>query len=567
MDCSDMILSDDTYEFIVTADESRNPAIRPVCIQPLSDKYAIWYYNRAEVPSLSLDAYTYASIPKCFGLLDSVNLEASGILKLQNQPTLSLKGQGVFVAVIDTGVSITDDAFRNNDGSTRIFSYWDQTGAGIGEVSEEQSAPEGFLYGTEYTKTQINEVLSGENPKMQNPDREEMRHGTFLASVACGSENPEADFVGAAPYSELIVVKLKKAKQYLKDYYFIPQGTTAYAETDIMAGVAYAQRIAEREDRPLVVFLGLGTNNGSHAGTSPLCDYLDTVGTIRHRAVVVASGNEANNRHHFLGRTESMLSPFKVELNVENDMPGFYAEVWVPSTGLIAVSVQSPTGEIVPKSTPYIVFGEQRYTFLFEDTRLSINYIIAGRTRRDQLIFLHFTNAVKGIWTIYVYPQSSINENFHIWLPMKGMLSGDVFFLRPNPETTLTMPSDAAVPMTVGGYNGANGALYLESGRGFDAVGRVKPDFLAPAVDVEGSGPFHNLVAFTGTSAASAITAGGCAQILEWAVPRRNAVGINSVDIKNMLIRGCRRNSEQEYPTPELGFGLLDVYQAFLDLR
>ena len=117
--------------------------------------------------------------------------------------------------------------------------------------------------------------------------------------------------------------------------------------------------------------------------------------------------------------------------------------------------------------------------------------------------------------------------------------------------------------MTVGGYNAGTGALFFESGRGPDAAGQMKPDFVAPAVGVQGRGLRDNYVTFSGTSAAAAITAGGCAQILQWAVVEQNAIGINSVDIKNLLCRGAGREAGNEYPSNTLGYGKLDVYAAF----
>ncbi len=589
MDCSTVIPSEETYEFIVAADEAQGQSFLPECIQRINSRYSVWYYNRAGLPRMSVDAYTYSAIPKCFGLVESTGLEVSGILKLQNQPALSLNGQGVFIAVIDTGIRIADDAFRSSDGSTRIFSVWDQTqtaaGAGMDGAGRDGigldgagangagtsgtirlAPPEGFLYGVEYSREQINAALRGEDPDGSGIGRDENGHGTFLASLACGSRDARNGFTGAAPYSELIVVKLKEAKRYLREFYFIPEDTPAYAESDIMAAVSYADGIARREGRPLVIFLGLGTNNGNHAGSAPLCSYLDELSSVRHRAVVAASGNEAGRRHHFSGMADSIGQPYQVEINVEADIPGFYAEIWVPAPELSAVSVQSPTGEVVPKSIP-AVGGSRNYTFVFENTKLSIDYRTAGNLRRDQLIFLRFTDVVRGIWVINVYPKNLVNGNFNIWLPMSEMLSQDVFFLKPDPKITLTMPSDSRLAISVGGYNSATESLYLDSGRGFTADGVIKPDFLAPAVNLLGKGLRGGYVDFTGTSAASAITAGACAQILEWAVTRGNAVGINSVDIRNLLIRGCERNPQQEYPSPEQGFGYLDVYRAFLSLR
>ena len=64
-------------------------------------------------------------------------------------------------------------------------------------------------------------------------------------------------------------------------------------------------------------------------------------------------------------------------------------------------------------------------------------------TRGDQLVFIRFENPAAGIWTLYVNPSTTITGQFHIWLPMSGMLEKDVVFLRPDPDVTLTVPSSA----------------------------------------------------------------------------------------------------------------------------
>ena len=139
----------------------------------------------------------------------------------------------------------------------------------------------------------------------------------------------------------------------------------------------------------------------------------------------------------------------------------------------------------------------------------------------------------------------------------------DVYFIKSDPDTTFTMPSDSQVAMTVGGYNQISDAIYIDSGRGFEPDGWIKPDFLAPAVEIQGQGIRGQYIYQTGTSGAVAIAAGACAQLLEWAVVRENAIGINSVDIKNLLIRGARRRDDIIYPSKQYGYGIMDVYQSF----
>lgn len=75
----------------------------------------------------------------------------------------------------------------------------------------------------------IDEALASENPLSIVPSTDGNGHGSVMASLAAGSSIEEGSFVGAAPDSQIVVVKLKEAKQYLKDYYKIPPGFPAIA--------------------------------------------------------------------------------------------------------------------------------------------------------------------------------------------------------------------------------------------------------------------------------------------------------------------------------------------------
>ena len=574
MNCDAFIKSNDTYDVIIPRESLERYPSEPVCIQHISNNLDIHYYERGSVPPLSIQTYTYTAIPKCFGLLDTTALEESGILQLQNQPALSLHGQGILVGFIDTGITYTNACFKDRAGTTRILAIWDQTGTP--DTDGNWKPPEGFAYGVEYTKADIDEALAADDPYAIVPQRDENGHGTLLASIACGSEDAAADFIGAAPLCDIAMVKVKEAKQYLRDFFYIPGSTPAYQENDIMAAVVYLEQKARQLQKPLVICLGMGTNNGSHSGGSELEEYLNAVGTLYRRCVVIASGNEANAKHHFHGmsnvtfgpsgnnaRNALQSNPVEVEIDVENDMPGFYLELWASAPEVFAVSVTSPSGRRLPQTAARGA-AHQEYSFVLEGTSVEIDYRSVGRTRGDQLVFVRFDKAARGIWTLSVYPDTTITGNFHVWLPMKGMLPFDVFFLRPDPDITLTSPSSAQIPITVGGYQVADKGIYMDSGRGFTVNSVVKPDFCAPAVHVQGVGTRGNYVTASGTSVAAAITAGACAQLMEWGIFRQNPLSLNSVEIGNILIRGCDRNRDTVYPNTSWGFGRLNVYQAFL---
>ena len=553
MSCFELASSNDVYDFIVSKDERKIPLVSPVCVQPINRQYDIFYYDRSNVPPLSIGEYSYTSIPKLFSLMDSTSLDVSGILSIQNQISLSLKGQGVLIGIVDTGIDYTNPLFLDEDGNTRILSIWDQT------------------VDTEYSREQINEAIGAKEPFDIVPQRDRNGHGTFLASVAAGSADPVNDFIGAAPLSELVVVKLKEAKQNLRDFFFMSDEEPLFQENDIMAGVAYLDELARKEGRPLVILLGIGSNQGSHTGSGPLSILLDEIGTQIGRVIVVPAGNEGTAQHHFYGKANSILNPVSVEINVEDGVEGFCMELWTYAPELVRVVVQSPTGQRSQGGFP-VSEETQTTNFIFENTVLALDYRISGRERGDLLVFFRFSKPTQGIWTVFVYPENAITGAFHMWLPMQPLVGKDIRFIRPNPDTTVTTPGNTNASITAGGYDGLTGVRYLQSGRGFSGNGQVKPEFCAPAVEVFGAevGPLgaeQRYVTRTGTSAAAAITAGAVALVLEWGILRGNAPTMNSVEVKNFLIRGCERDNNIIYPNTEWGYGKLNVYRAFQVIR
>ena len=87
-----------------------------------------------------------------------------------------------------------------------------------------------------------------------------------MAGVAAGSRLGNGlTYIGAAPEADIVVVKLKEAKQYLRDFFMVPGGVPAYEETDVMLGVRYSDSFTEQFLRPVDICRGLGTSYGDHA--------------------------------------------------------------------------------------------------------------------------------------------------------------------------------------------------------------------------------------------------------------------------------------------------------------
>ncbi len=558
MDCEEAVYSNDYYDFIVeyTMPESGN--VVSSCIQKIDASYGIAYLPREGNLSLNIQNYNYTSIPKCYTLMDESALEESGILRIQNQPTLSLKGQGVLIGFLDTGIDYENPVFRNSDGSTRIMAVWDQT-------DRSGTPPEGFLYGTEYLDTQINDALQTENPREIVPVTDPEGHGTFLASVAAGSQIREEEFIGAAPYARIAMVKLKQAKQYLRDFFFIPEDAQAFQENDLMAGLAYLDQLAKSRHVPLVICFGLGSNMGSHTGVSHLSTMLNNIALRSGRVAVTAVGNEGNERHHYFGQMEEGQQYQNVEISVGEGVEGFSTELWARAPQRFVVEIISPTGERMPSE--YILSGGREYRFLFEDTRVTVDYRITGILNGAQVIYMRFEQPSQGLWNIRVFPEGEFASIFNMWLPSDELSTGEVFFIRSNPDTTITVPSTAIAPIAVGAYDVRDNSIYLRSGRGFTTNGWIKPDIVAPGVGVFGAGGNNQFTTKDGTSVAAAITAGATALMLEWGIVRGNYTAITNIEIKNVLIRGATRDDKRTYPDQAFGWGRLNLYQAFEDFR
>lgn len=557
MDCQEAVYSNDYYDIIgnIVFDP---PIVQNLCKQEVGNRYVVYYLNRSEVPPLSVGTYKYINIPKCYTILDQSALDASGIIRVQTQRNLNLLGDGILIGFLDTGIHYENEAFRNTDGSTRIVAIWDQTIPG-------GPHPEGFIYGTEYTKEEIDYALRQENPREYVPQTDEIGHGTMLASIAAGSEDAENDFIGAAPHADIAVVKLKPAKQNLRDFYYIREGAVAYQENDIFTAIDYLNRLADRRGEPLVVCIGLGTNQGNRGSGGRMATYLDDIASLFRRAVCIAVGDEANARHHYYGSVSEDTTD-RVEVNVTEDMKGFIIELWGHLSDTFAVSVTSPTGEVLQRVAVWNG-QQQKQFFLLENTRVVINYQLGSERSRDQLIHIDFENPARGLWTIEVFPYRISDGNFNMYLPISDFLEEDVYFVRSNPDMTLTVPSNAKNPMAVGGYNSITNGIFIESGRGYAMDGTIKPDYVAPAVNVLAKNQFGRSDRMTGTCAAAAIASGASALLMEWNISYLDNRTVNSIELRNQIINGTLKMPNQLYPNREEGFGRLDIYQSILNMR
>ena len=575
MPCSHPAASSEYADFIIryfAFPQSLLSTIEEGGLSFINSQFAVVYRPVEEALPITLNRYSYSSIPNLYTLLDASSMESSGILASFSQPSLNTQGENTIIGIIDTGIDYRNPVFLGEDRSTRILGIWDQT-IELNEsgVSRERAGqlPEDIFYGTAYTKEDIDRALASDSPLDIVPSTDENGHGTFLAGIAAGRQELSGGeaFTGAAPRAFIAAVKLKPAKQYLRDYYVLPDSAEAYQENDIMMGVSYLYFLARKYSMPLVVCIPLGTNMGSHMGMSRLGQYLNQVSLSNGSAVITAAGNETGARHHFRAVMDADTDEVTAELRVGEREAGFSMELWAENMGAYTVGFISPTGEVAREiSVP--LRGENTVSFLLEQTQITVYTQIADVSSGSQFIFMRFENPMSGIWRILIRNSLDIRETFHIWLPVRGFISDETYFLRPDPDTTITDPGNARYPITVTAYDHTKNSIYIHASRGYSLSGRIKPDLAAPGVNILGASVSgRRLTRMSGTSVSAAHLAGAAAILLNWGVLNANYPYLNTPVLKSIFVRGAQRNPALTYPNREFGYGTLNLYEAFLHLR
>lgn len=530
---------------------ARRPFIKLGAI--LGNDIAILYTTEEHMEQIFSElGYDFLNIyPEIYGLTGKKALESAGIIGVQERIYLNLTGAGVVLAFIDTGIDYTNPVFKNEDGTTKIRCIWDQTIPGSGN--------DDALYGTVYTREQINEALKSENPYNLVPHKDEVGHGTFLASVAAGREYE--GFIGAAPDADIVVVKLKEATDYYRKKFLVPDDQkNAFEAIDIMLGINFSLIEASKLSEPCVVCLGLGSNFGGHNGQNRLENYITFVSNAVGVSVCTSAGNESNARHHTEG-TVLQNDTASVEIRVGNIAKSLSVYIWYSGWDKISFSLKSPTGEIINR-IPFFVGTRFEKRLIFEKSLVKVLYHQDG----SRFAIIQIEDVVPGIWEIQLHGDVVIDGKYHAWLPMTGFISPDIEFISPSPNYTVVIPSTSFGATAVGAYDDSENSLYINSSWGPTESSKMAPDFVAPGVRISGYMPY-GIGTMTGTSVSAAITSGAAVLFFQWAIVQKNAPATTGGRLRSILIRGCSRDESRKYPNVQWGYGTLDLIRAFNYLR
>ncbi len=495
--------------------------------------------------------YFGASLPGENSCIFPVTLNAPG-----------LTGRDVMVAVIDSGIDYRRREFQKEDGNTRIRFLWDQT-----LVSQNgQTPPEGFLTGVEFTEEEINEALQTGGSEGFNmvPSRDVSGHGTAVAGiVAAGRVAMEGGSIyqGIAPESELLIVKLG-----------MPMEGGFPRTTEIMRAVTYAVRKGIILGKPVVINLSFGNSYGSHDGSSLMERFLDNAAEIGRTVICVGAGNEGDSSGHYAGLVREMQV---VEFAVGEYERSLSLQLWKQYSDVFRIRLQAPNQE---ETTLTNLVNAGKQVLRVAGTRVLVYWGEPKPYSVLQEIYMEFVptgsgNYIdSGIWNLKLEPIEVVTGKFDCYLPSSEARGSRTGFLRATPEMTLTVPSTSSKIVTVGAYNASLEQYAPFSGRGLAEVSRensitvaglIKPDLVAPGVDIVAPDVRGGFSLVTGTSFATPIVSGCAALLLEWGIVRGNDRYLYGEKVKAYLRGGAQPiRGVQNYPNERVGFGALCLAES-----
>ncbi len=522
-------------------------------VEKMLSGYAILTLPKQAIEVVStLPMIEYLELPKSliYGIYEAKI--ASCIPQVRQSP-YGLTGQGVLLAVIDSGIDYFLEDFKK-EGKTRIRYLWDQTG--VINTKEGKLPPEGFSLGVEYDKEQINRALQTEDKEEALrlvSQVDERGHGTAVTAVAASS-NPQQLLQGVAPQCDLLIVKLRTS------------GKSGYpSTTELMRAVTYCIQKARMLAQPLVINLSFGNAYGPRDGSSLIEQFLTQAAAMGKTAICIGCGNEGVGGGHFAGNVREIK---EVELTIGRREPTVNVQLWKFYEDNFSIELEAPDGTVFPV---ILERNPARQTFIWKSTKVLVYAGVPSPYSSKQEVFFVFLPLEDylevGIWTFHFQIQNILVGEIQLYLPAKQQRNAGTGFLRQEPALTITNPATAAGAITVAAYNDATEAYADFSGRGEEYKKgdllweeRNKPDLAAPGVGIIASSVGGGVQSYSGTSFASPMVSGSAALLMEWGIVQGNDPYLYGEKMKAYLRRGAKSiRGESVYPNNRVGWGALCV--------
>lgn len=476
---------------------------------------------------------------------ESINF-AVGMDYIKNNPYVNVTGKGILIAIIDSGVDYLHKDLIKKDGESKILYLWDQE-------AESGNPPSGMIFGSEFTNEEINEAIKNNNAELS---KDTIGTGTAVAGILVGQGNIKNEYAGIAKDAELVVVKLRTYDGIYKS------GQISYESSDFLAGITYAIRIAKEQGKPMIINLTVGTRSSTDVEAT----ILDTYSVFNKPGMIIVSGagNQGNTDIHYSGKFSKIGENQDVIVqNGENQN----LDITIIGTGPDKIGVQliSPSGELsqIIEYSPSENIYEGKFNL--ENTKYKIRYIYPWIATGELQIDINLRNIKPGIWTIRLIPEFILIGDYDVYLPNKNLISKDTRFLDPSSMATITMYAASDGVITIGAYNDRVNSIWIGSSKGDSNGFKIKPDIIAPGVDIISTYINDGYNTFTGTGISGSIVSGVLALIIEYLEEQSNIPKLSLFNevLKTYLMLGTTRKEIYEYPNLSEGYGLLNLKNLF----
>lgn len=459
----------------------------------------------------------------------------------------------VIIAIPDSGINPKKDIFINPDGSSRILYLWDQTAGNSAEEGDavfidnchndniKNPAPVMPPFGILYSGSSLLNC----DTRFSMPT-DSSGHGTSVAEIAINELDRNSDERQDVP---LVIIKLS------------PGITSGFAKTtSIMYAVDFCGRLSAALNIPVIINLSYGNNNGCHGGMSLLEQFLRDTTSIYRMSIVVAAGNEGLAPIHgslspsdfSLANEPASGSTFSAccELLIGKNEKNLSLTICLSFRDTPKIRIISPDGESASIIGNYDLLGFKSCVIAVSIISSTPDYI----DTKIRLVFISDTVPTAGIWRICFSSATVPFSDINLWLPASETLSPGTGFLRPSRLTTLTIPSTSPSVITVGALNESTGMPADFSGRGYNTQNQIKPDLIAPGVDIP-SPDISDFNLQTGTSFAAPFVSGRAAAMISNSGSADRFLYGNR--LKSALIRETTPIPSLPLPNPASGWGYI----------
>lgn len=563
------LLNNDYENYIVEYSGDIIEAIKKLdyaAASKLGQLFAIVIVKKGMLENLLKDVkeiiYTSKSYP--YTLSDLNKVEGKNNYKFLEEENQSLNGEGVIVGIIGTGIDYLNERFTDENNKTRIIAIWDQS-------LEEGPAPSPLVAGTEFVREKIDEAIKareeGKDPYSIVSHKEAIGYGTEVAGIIGGRKlYPEDPFISVAPKCEFAIVKLRLAKETTLELNGVEKtDVDVYESVYVRTAILYLTNLQKKLNKPMVVYLPLGTNLEGHDGLSPIERYIDYFAETKGIVFVANTGNQGDSETHTSGNIFNTGGIGDIEVNLGEKQKNFYISIWFNRPDRVSIGITSPKGVSTGKVT-FTSTSMEKKEVNIEESKATIEYFISY-TNGVEFVNILIRDVYSGIWKINLFGDYVIDGKYDAWLFQRELLQPDTRYISPDPFITLTVPSTSLNSITTSYYDTNSQMPVPRSGKGFTRDGRIKPDVCTGGTNIMTTTTGGGDVLVSGAAAGGAILAGAVALITEWGLVKGNDKNLYVPKVKTYLIRSTERKPNEKYPNETCGYGMFSFNELFKNLE